>query len=211
MAVAYDSSDQLGGGGTETSPYNSPFSNGSGTYMTATLTTTSAISGVAITYNGVSMTPVQGEAGASPFQYVFVLANPATGSNTLTATWSGGGANNFGVMPMTFTGVGSLGTIDHNTFVSGTTSFSTTVTLGANDMLAAYGVYANGTAGNMGVSVGTLRQKLDTTSTIATSATNTGTGSIAVTYTRAIAGAATVVGMPLLAPIPANGNMLLVM
>lgn len=199
MAVAIDSAVGSGGSGNEPSPFTASFSNNAGTYMLGMFSTTSAVTGVSISYNGVVMTPIQGEAGASPFQYIFALANPATGSNNFSASWSGGSAGNALLMMMTFTGVGSLGTVDHSTFSSATTPFSTTVTLGANDMLAAFGAYNNGTVGNLAVSVGTERVEVDGGSAVASEATNTGTGSVSVTWTRAVSAVATAVGVPLLA------------
>ncbi len=195
MAVLYDSS----GGATTTSnvsSLNTAPTNTAGTYMLAWVAVdTLSANSFTMSYNGVSMSQVDSQSANSWTMVMFALANPATGSNTLQANWTGAGHAIIGMQ--TFTGVSSLGTVSKGTAASGNTSQSVTGTLGANDMLVGCFAY-NSSPSNTSVSVGT--QRFEDGDPAANFATNTGTGSISITWTRGVNATAAFMGVPLLAP-----------
>lgn len=193
--VAYNSSGSAQTASNVTS-LSTSVTNTSGTYLVAWLAVnTTSATNLAMTYNGVSLTQVDTQSANTWTMAIFTLANPATGSNLLEGTWTT--ADHAIIGMATFTGVGSVGSVNKGTSAAGTTSVSVTSTLGASDMLAG-GIAYNSTAANLAVSVGAQRSEQGDTPTSGV-ATNTGTGSVSITWTRGGSATAAYMGIPLIA------------
>lgn len=91
------------------------------------------------TYNGVSMSSVRSDAfvsGTALSTFLFKLANPATGSNTVSIAMSGGTANTVcGSLSATNVNQVTMTTDDKGACVASGTSASQTLTTTANDLL----------------------------------------------------------------------------
>lgn len=196
MAVVFDSADTERTASNVTS-LSKAMTNTAGTFMVAFLAVnTTGATNHAMTYNGVSLSLVGTvQTGNGWSMGIFTLSNPATGSNTLQGTWTT--ADHACIGMMTFTGVGSVGTKNQGTAANGTTSVSVTGTLATGDMLAGCIAFL-GTAGNLGVSVGTQRSETGDSPTSG-EATNTGSGSVSITWTRGSSSSAAFIGLPLVA------------
>ncbi|MDI3561281.1 hypothetical protein [Bradyrhizobium sp. Arg816] len=120
MAVAFDTFGHTGNGGSSTTSYSSAsvITVGSGSnralvvFLMFVFAGGSGLpTGISVTWNGVSMTPITGAtfsdvtAGTSIIAYG--LVNPASGANTLAASWTG--ARFASVGAISFTGVDQTG------------------------------------------------------------------------------------------------------
>lgn len=152
-------------------------------YLLVSICLRAAVTGLSVTYNGVSMTQIATKNNTYDYQYVYELVNPTTGSNTIAASWTGStfGAHTAG----SFSGYDHKGTITTGTGAATTDPVTATATLVANGILAGfYGI--PDTVSTVAVSTGTERAEVNSTdnSTSGQSfATNTGTGSVNITWT----------------------------
>lgn len=207
MAVAFDSGTGSNTGSGSTS-HSFAHTNNAGNYLVSWLFAENALTSLTCTYNAVSMTSVgtADSSGTAPFVYAFGIASPATGSNNVSFSWSSPTETST-AGAISVTGYGSIGTVDASGAAAGTSNVSATVTLGANDMIVAACAYLGGTA-NIAVVTGTQRFEDGSGSGAGSralnGATNTGTGSISTTWSRANSAKAAWVGVPVLAP--ASGN-----
>lgn len=111
MAIALDSSAALVGTFGAGTSVSVAFNNVAGTYLVVTLATNSSPTHApfSATYNGVAMTRVLDTANASGVSdaVIFILALPATGSNTVSITWDAVSINR-AAAAYSFTGVDSV-------------------------------------------------------------------------------------------------------
>jgi hypothetical protein len=175
--------------------------------ISARLTTggcsTSDITNLAITYAGVSLSFNKGSVsggvnpstGACVFGYVMSLANPTTGANTLSATWTGTASVTISVM--SFSGAGSIGTIVEHLTASGTT-FTAAQTITANDMMMGGLAIADATTSYALVGSNQIEVS-ESNNTGSGAVTNTGSGSVTVNGTCTASQAKAFWGIPLLA------------
>lgn len=155
------------------------------------------VTGISVTYNSVGMTETGTPSNsANIFTHVFKLASPSSGSNTIAASWStatevlGEGISVSG-------SDGTAGTVDSGNVGAGTSNFSTTVTLSAGDMVVGFGNSLAASGLQLSVVTGTERvEDLNIGSLITNGATNTGSGSTLVTWSRLNADQATWNGVP---------------
>ncbi|UPT97249.1 hypothetical protein J4G48_0003440 [Bradyrhizobium barranii subsp. apii] len=120
MAVAFDAQGHDGNGGSSSTSYSSStvITVGSGSnralvvYLMFVFGGGSGLpTGISVTWNGVAMTPITGAsfsdvtAGTSIIAYG--LVNPASGANTLSASWTGSRFTS--VAAISFTGVDQTG------------------------------------------------------------------------------------------------------
>ena len=85
-------------------------------------------SGMAVTWNGVSMTLIGStDNGSNSHIYLFGLVNPASGSHTLSASWTGT-ANSVAINGTSFTGCNQTG--GTTTFTGYATSLGSTLPAG---------------------------------------------------------------------------------
>lgn len=156
------------------------------------------VSNVAITYDGVNMdAKATATAGVLIYTHAFELASPSSGSNTVAVSWT----TNSGGVTCTAISVsgsdGTTGTADTGNAAASTDNFSTTVTLADGDMLVGFGS-GLGTVSALAVVTGTQRvEAADAGGNVTVNGlTNTGTGSVSGTWSRAAADVATWVGIP---------------
>lgn len=138
------------------------------------------VSGVSVTYNGVAMTQIGTETTCTAGQYaqlwIFKLANPATGSNTVAVSWSG--SQGCSGCSASYSGAG---TVSAPSITAGNKTYSDTI--GANDMIVGIMALADQPANG----TWTPARDVDTGYSGVDSATacgishNTGTGSVSVT------------------------------
>jgi hypothetical protein len=96
MPIAFDSSEEIFKPNNTATSHNTTFVNTAGDFMVVSVWAGfngSIPSSLSVTYNGVSMTSLYSETASQQRYGIFYLANPATGSNTLTTTHVGGGSN----------------------------------------------------------------------------------------------------------------------
>lgn len=202
MAVAFDSAGSNATASNVTS-LNVAVNNAAGTYMIAWVGVDApSSSGHTMTYGGVSMTEIASQLGSELALVVFGLASPATGSNTLAASWTT--ADHAGIGCVTLTGVGSVGTADKAALASDTSNFTTTQTLAADDMMVGAGYTQINPAG-LGVATGTERSETASASAAINVATNTGTGSTTIVWTRG-SSRAIYISVPLVASVAPAGS-----
>lgn len=113
-----------------------------------------------VTYNGVSMTLLgKDDAQTNEQFYIFYLVAPATGSNTITASFSSSTTFAWGVSG-SYTGVDQTSPIDSSAFdAAGQTARSlitATTTVVASNCWTVAGFFSNG--GGITANTGTLRQ-----------------------------------------------------
>jgi hypothetical protein len=163
MAVSFDSKFEKGFGGA-----SSPISyvsnagtvtgtvgSGSNRVLIATLMGASDRSAEAVTWNGVSMTLISRQTVATGAAInVFGLKNPASGNQTLAASWTGGSAGD------TVLGAASFADVDQTTAwqnvgtdTATSTSASSVVTTASGNMAVA--VHFNDNASSTAISSGT--------------------------------------------------------
>lgn len=153
-------------------------------YLTVSLAYRVAVTNIAIDFNGNAMTLLETNNNTYDYQYVYGLANPDQGSYTISVSWTTStyGAHTAG----SFSGVGSLGTITKGTAPATTDPVTATATVAADGMLAGfYGI--PDAVSTVAVTTGTERAEANSAdlSTEGQSfATNTGTGSVDITWTR---------------------------
>jgi len=147
---------------------------------------TSDITNLAITYNSVSLSfnkgstsgGVNASTGTCVFGYVMSLANPATGANTLSATWTGSAYVT--ISCMSFSGAdGGIGTIVEQLTASGTT-FTASQTITANDMLMGGVAIADLTTAFSMLNSNGIKVGDGGANTASGAETNTGSGSVTV-------------------------------
>lgn len=195
MAVALDSNSAVASSTNETS-HNYSFTNSAGTFLLVWLVADSAITNPTCTWNGTSLTLVSSQAADVPNVYLFKLVSPATGSQTLAVSWTS--TARVTAVFMTFTGAGDIGTADKANMASGTTNLTTTATIANVDILAGVAGYTS-TATNIAVVTGTERAEATGVGTTSNGATNTGTGSVSIVWSRSVAAAAAYIGVPVIA------------
>ena len=152
---------------------------------------------VTATYNGVSMTSagLKRHTISDLDLYTFYLANPSSGSNTVSVGSATTASNLVGLSISLSGSAGTIGTVDIQEFLIGITDFSVNATLGANDMLVGFGTVFGG-LGALAVTVGTERvEKTDGDNHVASGLTNTGTGSTPGTWSRS-SSPAVAIGIP---------------
>jgi len=137
------------------------------------------VTNMSCTYNSVSMTKIAGPltctAGAYNQQWVFKLANPSTGSNTVSCSWTTGAR--VAIVGTSYSGVVSVGT---PTQATGALSYSQTIT--ANDMVVGVWSVADDIA--MFSMTPTYDVGAHSTNYVGIEVNhNTGTGSVSVTGT----------------------------
>ena len=164
-----------------------------------------AVTNISVTYNGVAMTQISANNNTYDYQYVYALANPATGSNTVSASWTTStyGAHTAG----SFSGYDSTGTIATGTVPATTDDAVATATVAANGILAGFFGNPDGTA-FMAVTQGTERaesQSTDASTEGQSFGTNTGTGSVNVAWSRR-AEVGSWIAVPLAPPVATSGK-----
>ncbi len=159
-------------------------------------------SSLVASYNSVSLSFLgSGKVGTGngPFVYCYGLANPSTDNPSYTVDFSWSSPTTRSICAaMCFSGVGSIGTLDFGGLSAGTTSVTTSVTLGSNDIMAGVCAYASNNAGNISVTTGTERTETVSSAQILSTATNTGTGSTSIVWSRAASAEASYIGVPIL-------------
>lgn len=132
MAIAFDSKVGFDSATNPSSPATFTFNNVAGTYMFVTILdyTNQTVTGV--TYNGVGMTELGTTTTQSNFSgiYLFGLANPATGSNTVSISFTGSPLLIL-ACASSYSGANSVGTAVTNRVTA--TSITTTVTTVADN------------------------------------------------------------------------------
>lgn len=102
----------------------------------------------AASYNGVAMTlAVKAFQNANRWGYIYILANPASGANTVSIT-NAGAANAFLATAVSYTGAAQTGQPDNSIHVTGgaSTSFAASITTIANNAWIAGFTQQNGGA-----------------------------------------------------------------
>lgn len=152
------------------------------------------------TYNGVSMTLLQLQTASFNWQNFYGLASPSSGSNNIVASWTN--SVNMSGVGMSFANVDSVGTIVTASVAgSAGTDYSATATLAANDMLAGV-TGAPDAPSTLSVVTGTERAEGGTgTDASQNAATNTGTGSVSITWDYSAADPKTYVALPLVGAV----------
>lgn len=206
MAIALDSTGAQDSSSNATT-HNFTVVNTAGTFMLVGISTDNvAVSGV--TYNGVAMASIGSATGGTTLDvYVFGLSNPATGSHTLAVTL--GASDKCTIAFTTFTGAGGTTTTDTNNIAQDTANFSTTLTLTSGQWIVGFAGTRGGTD-NTAVVTGTERAEsgggaADGNRTM-NCATNDGTGSVSVTWSRGASTVASYVGVILIEPINASAT-----
>jgi hypothetical protein len=202
MAIAFDSASAQATGSNATS-HTFAFTNTAGTFLLVGVVYSSASNPTSLTYNGVAMIAVDSIATSSNIRvYVYRLDSPATGSNNLEVNHSGSTTCSVGFI--TLTGAGGSGLIDKNSVAAGTSNFSTTLSLNATDFFVGFAGYDEAAA-SIGVVTGTQRAEDGNASDHSVNvATNTGTGSTSITWSRAASAEAAFVGVQVTEPISVN-------
>ena len=150
------------------------------------------------TYNGTTVPLLETQNASFNFQTFYGLASPASGSNNIVATWTN--STNVGAGGISVNGYVSAGTVIKGLQGAGSGNYSTSsVTLTANDML----VGASGVPdqiGTISVVTGTERFEGGNGSVDATcsGATNTGVGSVLITWNYTSADPRTWIAIPLI-------------
>lgn len=117
---------------------------GSNGYLLVAFTLPTAATSPVISYNSVSMTQLvkNTDTASGQFQYIYGLANPSTGSNTVSIGWTGSAGDNVRYTTVaSYLGVSS--TIDSSsqtTFTNRTTVTLTQTTAVDNDWLVGMGI-----------------------------------------------------------------------
>jgi hypothetical protein len=142
--------------------------------------------------------------------YVYKLSNPATGTHNVVVSLSA--SDTCDVQAVSFTGAGGLDPSTpsvNGSAVAAATNFSATMTLASTDMLVAFAATMCGTA-NTAVVTGTqIREDgrgVGDPNRTSSSAYNTGTGSISITWSRAVVREASYVGVKLIEPVNATAT-----
>jgi hypothetical protein len=162
MAIAFDASSvgHQDFGGTMTISHTCTGSNLVLVAMAANTSSSDKVSGV--TYNGVAMTRVRAELGlVSATPYVYILANPATGTHDIVWTFTSADQT-FSGINASFTGVDQTTPTDHdagggNGFQNSPRSDNITVSTGgfAVDVIAGSGTSDAMAAGGSQTEIGT--------------------------------------------------------
>lgn len=162
------------------------------------------------TYNGVSMTLLQLQTASFNWQNFYGLAAPASGSNNIVASWAN--SVNCGAVGMSFVNVSSVGTIVTASVSGGAgVDYSATATLAANDMLAGV-TGAPDLPATLSVVTGTERVEAGTgTDASENGATNTGVGSVSITWDYTAADPKTYIALPLVGAVAAASGSTLAM
>lgn len=200
MAVTFDSASAGSNGGNDTGA-SQAFTNTAGTKLYAWVSTDSAVTSPSATWDSVAMTLEASQADDTPNMYLFSLTEPATGAKTLAFSWTGASQSDFGFISLT--GAGATGTISKANVAADTTNFGPTVTLAADELMLAAGGYADGTD-EIAVVTGTQRAESGTGTTSGHSinlATNSGTGSTSIAWSRASSFKAVYVGIQVSEPV----------
>lgn len=135
---------------------------------------------VSVTYNGVSMTRIVDNQSSTNFTFLsaFKLASPSTGTNNASFSWTN--SSRYGVGCTSYSGVSSVGTPTTTSGSGAAPSLSKTISTG-DMVLGLYAVPDVATA--FSVTTGTERLEQADGSFIALGqASNTGSGSVSVTY-----------------------------
>ena len=175
-------------------------------YLLVGLTFRAAVSSISITYNSVAMTQISTNNNTNDYQYVYELANPTTGSNTISVSWT---TSTFGAHTAgSFSGYDSKGTITTGTAPATTDNTTATATIVTDGMLAGfYGIPDTKTT--FAVVTGTERAEAESTdaSSVGSSfATNTGAaGSITITWSHR-AELQSWIAVPLAPPVATSGK-----
>lgn len=174
--------------------------------MLAFLATPNSTSAPTMTYAGASMVLMESLASNAPSLYLFRLDNPATGSNNLVANWTTSARSTIGFI--TFTGGGYLitQTPDKAVVSGGTSNVTTTLSLAATDIMVGFIAY-NFEQTSLAVVTGTQRAEDGTPSNNSAGiATNAGTGSTSITWSRADSAGAAYIGVRMSEPVNATIN-----
>lgn len=148
-------------------------------YLLVGLTFRPNVSSITITYNGTNMSLLDSASNTFEFQYLYGLASPTTGSNTIAVNWTT--SSQFGNTAASFANVTSAGTTSKGTASgAGTVTGSSTIT--ATGMVAGVFGIPDG-AGNTSVITGTEQGEVaDGTFILGSMGTNVGSGSVSVSW-----------------------------
>jgi len=135
MAIANTASADLGSW-TANNPRNVSFDCSGGNILFVAVFTNNTVTDLTATYNGVSMTRLTfgSDASGSNKNALFYLVNPASGSNTVSVTRTGGA--NMSIVGSAYSGVDTSDPIDDYVFnagVNSTTFTSSAVTVSDAD------------------------------------------------------------------------------
>jgi len=134
MAIANTTSASIANW-SSSNPATASFDCSGGDFLYVTLFGNGSMSAVSATYNGVALTLLHLTADAEGNkQAVFYLANPASGSNTLSVSRTGG--SNLSIVASAYSGTDTTTPIDNWTFDGGGTGLTTksvSVTVGDAD------------------------------------------------------------------------------
>jgi len=153
MAIAFDATSKSGTGTFTTTATWSHTITGTDTYLVVFLDDESGDGAVSVTYNGVAMTQLikLNLSGTGIYQYMYGLANPATGVNNVVATLTGGHAGF--ALATSYSGAQQTTPADatvSNTSASTSSPFTTTITTLADNCWTIMG-----SRSNIGASAGT--------------------------------------------------------
>lgn len=184
MAIAFDSNTPfVVNPGSDTISHTCT---GTDRYLFVGILIQSGQSCTGVTYNGVSMTQLvslsTNNVSANETIYLFGLANPASGTNNVVASFSGAGTRGF--MASSFTGAKQTSSIDatnSGTGSSGTATVSVTTTSN-NAWLVGY---ARGQSNVSAGSSTTLRGATDNVNMMDSNAAKTPAGSYSLNFTTA--------------------------
>jgi hypothetical protein len=161
MAIAFDSALNTVTHGSPTSGFTDSFNNVAGTLLIVGIisrTTGDQITGCS--YNGVAMTLVAkvNTNAASSWAYVFKLANPATGTNNISTTFSGSPAD-VRVTAASYSGASDVEASNTGTTASATSWTGSVTTITDNDWVG--GFVMNDVTNNVATAPAVLRGVAD--------------------------------------------------
>ena len=164
MAIAFDSATVANDEGTTPSPFsfNHTCSSGSNRLLLVGVSQFGGDTVTGITYNGVAMTQLVKTTAAwgGPTGYIYGLLNPASGTNAVAVSWTGG--NDFTRCSAgSYTGVKQTGLPDatahnENATAAQTSIAATITTVADNSWVGVYSLAQNGTFSSL--TNGTIRQ-----------------------------------------------------
>lgn len=200
MAVAYNGkkASANSGGSTPTSASWSHDATGDN-YLVVAISFRGLVSSVTGTYNSVSLMQLGTVApGTLAEVYLFGLASPSTGSNTISFSWTG--AAFWGGVSSSYSGVISTGTVQTtSSTTTGNSDLTVTATLTANDLFSAGGG-ADNNAASLSITTGTLLDTAEAGPNAVTTIAgyNTGTGSTSVVMHIVAGDQQGLIGVPLI-------------